>query len=175
MKRERFLDRPGFDPPDAIFMRIALYQPDIPQNMGAMMRIGACFRLPVDVIEPCGFPFDEKRLRRTAMDYGAACTLVRHRSWAAFLETIMRPPQRLILLTTAAETSHADFAFGPDDTLLLGRESSGVPAEVHAAADHCVRIPIAGELRSLNVAVAGAIVAAEALRQRGVFTGKVAL
>jgi tRNA (cytidine/uridine-2'-O-)-methyltransferase len=156
-------------------MRLALYQPDIPQNMGAIMRIAACFRIPVDVIEPCGFPFDEKRLRRTAMDYSELCDLVRHRSWDSFLSDFRESPRRLVLLTTASEVNHTGFKFEQDDTLLLGRESHGVPPDVHAAADACVRIPIAKELRSLNVAVAGAIAISEALRQFGVFAGKTEL
>ena len=156
-------------------MRLALYQPDIPQNMGAIMRIAACFRVPLDVIEPCGFPFDEKRLLRTAMDYGQACDLLRHRSWADYLGVLRQGPGRLVLMTTAAKVSHADFAFSASDTILLGRESHGVPPEVHQAADHCIRIPIAKEHRSLNVAVAGAIALSEALRQVGIFSGKTAL
>lgn len=156
-------------------MRLALYQPDIPQNMGAMMRIAACFKVPVDVIEPCGFPFDEKRLRRTAMDYGDACTLVRHKSWEDFQDQRRKENRRLVLLTTASEVGHTTFRFGTNDTLMLGRESHGVPADVHAAADACVRIPIAHGLRSLNVSVAGAIALAEALRQTGAFDGKVEL
>jgi tRNA (cytidine/uridine-2'-O-)-methyltransferase len=156
-------------------MRLALYQPDIPQNMGAILRIGACFKVAVDVIEPCGFPFDEKRLRRTAMDYGEACELVRHRSWEAFLGEFRKTPHRLVLLTTASEINHVDFKFTATDTFLLGRESHGVPAEVHAAADHCVRIPIAKGLRSLNVTVAATVALAEGLRQMGVFVGKTEL
>lgn len=156
-------------------MRLALYQPDIPQNMGAIIRIAACFRVPVDVIEPCGFPFDEKRLRRTAMDYGEACELARHLSWADYISTFRKSSNRLVLLTTASEVSHADFVFEPTDTLMLGRESHGVPSEVHQAADHCIRIPIAKGLRSLNVSVAGAIALYEALRQLGKFTGKTEL
>lgn len=153
-------------------MRLALYQPDIPQNMGAILRIGACFKVAVDVIEPCGFPFDEKRLRRTAMDYGDACEVVRHRSWEVFLADFRKTPHRLVLLTTAAEVNHVDFKFAATDTLLLGRESHGVPAEVHAAADHGVRVPIAKGLRSLNVTIAASVTLSEALRQVGVFAGK---
>lgn len=157
-------------------MRLALYQPDIPQNTGAMLRLGACFRVPVDIIAPCGFPFDDKRLRRSAMDYGGTCDMVRHDSWEAFLAGVKsQPGQRLVLLSTAGAVSYADFSFGPDDILLLGRESAGVPDHVHAAADARVRIPIAAETRSLNVAMAGAIVLAEALRQQAVFKEKVAL
>ena len=156
-------------------MRLALYQPDIPQNMGALMRIAACFRVPLDVIEPCGFPFDEKRLRRTAMDYGDLCDMTRHASWTAYLAGLRQTPNRLVLLTTASDQNHTEFAFAPTDTLMLGRESHGVPSEVHAAADARVRIPIAKGLRSLNVSVAGAIAIAEALRQLGEFTGKTKL
>ena len=157
-------------------MRLALYQPDIPQNTGAALRLAACFKVPVDIIEPCGFPLDDKRLRRSAMDYGAACEFVRHASWEAYLANFRAQALgRLVLLSTAAEANHTDFSFAPGDTLLLGRESHGVPAEVHAAADARVRIPIAAEMRSLNVVVAGAIVLAEALRQQGIFTGKTRL
>jgi tRNA (cytidine/uridine-2'-O-)-methyltransferase len=152
-------------------MRLALFQPDIPQNTGALMRIGACFRVPLDIIEPCGFPLDDKRMRRAAMDYGPVAETTRHISWTAFLAARRAVGGRLVLLTTAATVSHADFAFRADDTLILGRESAGVPAEVAAAVDAAVRIPIAADQRSLNVAVAGAIVLAEALRQGGFFTG----
>lgn len=156
-------------------MRLALYQPDIPQNMGAIIRIAACFRVPVDVIEPCGFPFDERRLLRTAMDYGEACELVRHQSWSNYITAFRQSSNRLVLMTTASDVSHADFIFQPTDTLMLGRESHGVPSDVHQAADHRVRIPIAKGLRSLNVSVAGAIALAEATRQFGEFTGKTEL
>jgi tRNA (cytidine/uridine-2'-O-)-methyltransferase len=156
-------------------MRLALYQPDIPQNMGAMMRIAACFQVAMDVIEPCGFPFDEKRLRRTAMDYGEACEIARHRSWESFIVDLRGSTRRLVLLTTATDVSHTDFNYRPDDVLMVGRESHGVPTEVHAAADACVRIPITRGLRSLNVAVSAGIVIAEGLRQMGKFTGKTEL
>jgi tRNA (cytidine/uridine-2'-O-)-methyltransferase len=156
-------------------MRLALFQPDIPQNTGALMRIGACFNVPLDIIEPCGFPFDDKRLRRSAMDYGAACVMERHVSWEHFLKVQHARGGRLVLLTTAAVVSHADFRFEPKDTLLLGRESAGVPADVAAAVPFRVRIPLAHGLRSLNVAVAGAIVLAEGLRQGGFFDGKTVL
>ena len=161
-------------------MRLVLYQPDIPQNTGALLRLGACFNTPVDIIEPCGFPFDDKRLRRSAMDYGGACTLVRHRSWETYLEA--RATQsaqgcggRIVLLSTAASVSYSDFVFAPDDCLVLGRESRGVPDDVHQAADARVRIPIAAEMRSLNVVVAAGIVLSEALRQQGVFSNGIAL
>lgn len=157
-------------------MRLALYQPDIPQNAGAMLRLGACFRVPVDVIEPCGFPFDDKRLKRTAMDYGAACELVRHTSWEDYLRDLRtRPAARLVLLSTASAVPYTDFQFHSEDSLLLGRESRGVPDDVRDAADAAVRIPIAAEMRSLNVTTAAAIVVTEALRQLGIFTGKTTL
>ncbi|TAL02697.1 MAG: tRNA (cytidine(34)-2'-O)-methyltransferase [Rhodospirillaceae bacterium] len=156
-------------------MRLALFQPDIPQNTGALMRIGACFRVPLDIIEPCGFPFDDRRLRRTAMDYGETAVMERHASWEAFLATHEGRGGRLVLLTTSAIVNHGAFSYAPDDTLLLGRESAGVPSHVTARAEGRVRIPMADGLRSLNVAVAGAIVLAEALRQTGVFAGKLTL
>jgi len=154
-------------------MRFALYQPDIPQNTGAMIRLSACFKVPLDVIEPCGFPFDDKRLKRTAMDYGGACELRRHASWEDYLSHVRsRPERRLILLSTGSAEVYTDFNFKPEDTLLLGRESKGVPDDVRAAADAAVRIPIAADMRSLNVTAAAAIVVTEALRQLGFFYGK---
>ena len=154
-------------------MRLALYQPDIPQNMGSMMRLGACFRVPLDVIEPCGFPFDDKRLKRTAMDYGGSCEVVRHASWEDYLTTLRATEgARLVLLTTSGTTTHTAFAFRPGDSLLLGRESHGVPREVAQAADAAIRIPISAETRSLNVTTAAAIALGEALRQIGVFSTK---
>ena len=151
-------------------MRLAVYQPDIPQNTGALMRLAACFRVPIDIIEPCGFPFDDKRLKRTAMDYGGVCELTRHVSWAAFHDALRaRAGQRLILLSTTGSASHVEFQFRADDTLLVGRESHGVPDNVHASADSAVRIPIADGVRSLNVVVAAAVVLAEAGRQLGWF------
>ena len=157
-------------------MRLALYQPDIPQNTGAALRLAACFNVPLDVIEPCGFPFDDNRLRRSAMDYGDACILVRHASWEGFLAAHRAAGvQRIVLLSTASAVSYADFTFAPDDTLLLGRESHGVPEAVHAAADARIRIPIAAGMRSLNVVVAGAVVLAEALRQQRLFQSRTVL
>jgi tRNA (cytidine/uridine-2'-O-)-methyltransferase len=145
-------------------VRLALYQPDIPQNAGACMRLAACFGVPLDLIEPCGFVLDDRRVGRSAMDYRDHLMLERHISWEAFLS---RPRGRLVLLTTRAAMRHVDFAFRPDDTLLLGRESAGVPDAVHTAADAAVVIRLVEGVRSLNVAQAGAIVLAEALRQTG--------
>ena len=146
-------------------MRLALYQPDIPQNTGAILRLAACFGLAVDVIEPCGFAFDDRRLRRAGMDYLEHVELHRHRSWEAYQAA--RKTGRLVLLTTKGAVPHTDVRFEEADSLLLGRESAGVPEDVHAAADVRIRIPMRAGLRSLNVAMAAAIVAGEAMRQLG--------
>ena len=144
-------------------MRLALFEPDIPQNLGAFIRLSACLGVPLDVIEPCGFPVDDKRIRRAAMDYYDLATIARHASWTAFQQG--RAAGRLVLLTTTGATRLPDAAFQPGDTLLLGRESAGVPAEVHAAADLRLRVPLQKGARSLNVALAAAMVLGEALRQ----------
>ncbi|MDP2323090.1 MAG: tRNA (cytidine(34)-2'-O)-methyltransferase [Gammaproteobacteria bacterium] len=157
-------------------MRLALFQPDIPQNAGAMLRLGACFRVPVDIIEPCGFPLDDKKLKRAAMDYGGTCDIARHASWEQYLQDLRAlPGARLILLSTLGSVPYTDFSFQPGDSLMLGRESAGVPEDVHRAADALVRIPIAAETRSLNVVTAAAIVLTEALRQTGFLEGKTML
>jgi len=148
-------------------MRLALYEPDIPQNAAAIMRLAACLGVAVDLIEPCGFVLDDRRLRRAGMDYLDRLVLARHESWRAYVAH--RLSGRLVLLTTAAETAHTAFVFHPRDTLLLGRESAGVPETVHAAADARLRVPMAPGLRSLNVALAAAIVLGEALRQTALF------
>jgi tRNA (cytidine/uridine-2'-O-)-methyltransferase len=146
-------------------MQIALYQPDIPQNMGSILRLGACMDAQCHVIEPCGFILDDKRLKRVAMDYASQVTLLRHASWERFLETIRGEGQRIILLSTKATGHYCDFAFRPRDVLLLGRESAGVPAAVAEAVDTKLRIPMVPAARSLNVALATAMVLGEALRQ----------
>jgi tRNA (cytidine/uridine-2'-O-)-methyltransferase len=143
-------------------MRLALFQPDIPQNAGALLRLGACLGVGVDVIEPCGFLFHDKRLRRAGMDYIGATDWRRYPAWAAF-RAEMRG--RIVLLTTKGEIAHHEFAFARDDTLMVGRESAGVPPEVAAACDARVRIPMRPGMRSLNVALAAALVLGEALRQ----------
>ncbi|HTH96923.1 MAG TPA: tRNA (cytidine(34)-2'-O)-methyltransferase [Stellaceae bacterium] len=148
-------------------MRLALYEPDIAQNTGTLLRLAACLGLGVDVIEPCGFIFGDTRMRRAGMDYMSHVDLVRYRSWTAYREA--KVPGRLVLLTTKAVTTHIEARFEPGDTLLLGRESAGVPAHVHDAADLAVRIPLRPGMRSLNVALAGAMVLAEALRQTGLY------
>lgn len=152
-------------------MRIALFEPDIPQNTGTVLRLGACLGVAVDVIEPCGFPWDDRRLRRAGMDYLDGVDVTRHASWPRFLagREAARDGGRLVLLTTKAPLPYHRFAFGPDDTLLLGRESAGVPAEVHDAATARLVIPQRPGMRSLNVAVAAAMVLGEALRQTGLF------
>jgi tRNA (cytidine/uridine-2'-O-)-methyltransferase len=144
-------------------MRLALYQPDIAQNAGTMLRLAACFGVAVDIIEPCGFAFDERRFRRAGMDYLDHVDLRRHSSWTAFVQGDR--PGRLVLLTTRAETAYTDFAFRPDDMLMVGQEGAGVPGDVHDAADARIRVPMAAGLRSLNVALAAAVVLGEALRQ----------
>lgn len=141
-------------------MRLALYEPDIAQNAASLIRLGACLGVPVDIIEPCGFLFSEKGFRRAGMDYLELASVTRHSSWAAF-----RPAGRLVLLTTRATLSYTGFAFAPDDVILMGRESAGVPDEVHAAAQARLRIPMRPEARSINVAQAAAMVLGEALRQ----------
>jgi tRNA (cytidine/uridine-2'-O-)-methyltransferase len=148
-------------------MRLALFQPDIPQNTGALIRLGACFGVPLDIIEPCGFLWSDAKLKRAGMDYLEFAEITRHVSWDDFRTN--RHGKRLVLLTTKAEQPHSDYSFRPDDILLLGRESAGVPDFVHEAADARLRIPMRASTRSLNVAMAGAIVLAEALRQTGGF------
>jgi len=143
-------------------MRIALYEPEIAQNVGAVLRLGACFGVAVDLIEPLGFEWDDKRVRRTAMDYIDAVAITRHDDFAAFRSAT---PGRLILFSTKGDRSPYDFAFEPNDTLLLGKESGGVPPEVAAAADAILRIPIRRDVRSLNLATAAALALGEALRQ----------
>lgn len=143
-------------------MRVALYQPEIAGNVGAVLRTAACLGAGVDLIEPMGFAWDDKRVARAGMDYIDHVDVVRHDDWAAFERAAAG---RLVLLTTRGATPLHDFAFAADDVLLFGRESAGVPPEVHARADARVVIPLAPPLRSLNLGVSVAIVLAEALRQ----------
>lgn len=150
-------------------MRLALFQPDIPQNVGAAIRLGACLDVPVDVIEPCGFPLSDAGVRRAAMDYGALAQLQRHASWADFLAHPERKTGRLLLFTTKGALPLHGFAFQAGDTLLFGRESAGAPDEVHAAADARLFIPLAPGARSLNLTVSAAIALSEALRQTNGF------
>ena len=153
-------------------MRLALYQPDIAQNTGTILRLGACFGVPVDVIGPTGFDMSDRALKRAALDYLNLVDLTRHVSFDAFMAAraaLPEPRGRLVLLTTKAATSHFDFSFAPGDTLLLGRESAGVPDTVHECADARITIPLRPGLRSLNVAVAAAMALGEALRQTRAF------
>jgi tRNA (cytidine/uridine-2'-O-)-methyltransferase len=152
-------------------MRLALYQPDIPQNTGTILRLCACFGIEAHIIEPSGFPTTDRAFRRAGMDYLDAVTIVRHPSWQAFADWRGRLGYRLIVFTTAATLSYLDYRYQPDDILLFGRESAGVPAEVHDAADARLKIPIRQGLRSLNVAVAAAMAVGEALRQTGPMPG----
>jgi tRNA (cytidine/uridine-2'-O-)-methyltransferase len=152
-------------------MRLALYQPDIPQNAGTILRLCACFGIEAHIIEPSGFPTTDRTFRRAGMDYLDAVTIVRHRSWDDFADWRGRTGCRLVLFTTAASVSYLDFHYQPDDILMFGRESAGVPDAVHDAADARLRIPIRAEMRSLNVAVAAAMAAGEALRQTGGMRG----
>jgi tRNA (cytidine/uridine-2'-O-)-methyltransferase len=146
-------------------MHLALYEPDIAQNTGTILRLAACLDLAAHIIEPAGFPVSDRAFRRAGMDYLDAVTLTRHASWAAFEAWRRAASLRLVLLTTRATTSYLDHAFGRDDVLLFGRESAGVPEAVHAAAQARLMIPIRPGLRSLNVAMACAMVTGEALRQ----------
>jgi tRNA (cytidine/uridine-2'-O-)-methyltransferase len=148
-------------------MRLALFQPDIAQNAGALLRLGACMGVAVDVIEPCGFVLGDAQMRRAGMDYLDRVDWMRHASWEAFLAT--KKEGRLVLLTTKSDTAYTDFAFAADDHLILGRESAGVPDAVHDACEARLRIPMKSGLRSINVAQAGAMVLGEALRQTGLF------
>ena len=150
-------------------MRLALFEPDIPQNTAAIIRLGACLGVAVDIIEPCGFLFSEAGFRRAGLDYVERADFQRHESWEAFCA---KRRGRLVLLTTKASLSYLAFGFGPDDTLLLGRESAGVPDRVHDAADARIRIPLRAGLRSLNVAQTAAMALGEALRQTGGFVAE---
>ncbi|WCM29333.1 tRNA (cytidine(34)-2'-O)-methyltransferase [Sphingomonas sp. QA11] len=145
-------------------MRIALYQPDIAGNVGTILRLAACLGVGVDLIEPMGFAWSDRALARAGMDYVDAVDVVRHVDWAAFEAQV---PGRIVLLTTRGGARIDEAAFLADDVLLLGSESAGVPADVHARADLAVRIPLVSGRRSLNVAVAAGIALGEALRQTG--------
>jgi tRNA (cytidine/uridine-2'-O-)-methyltransferase len=146
-------------------MRIALYQPDIPQNAGTILRLCACFDIEAHIVERAGFPVSDRAFRRAGMDYLDAVRIKRHRSWLDFEAWRRGERSRLVLLTTAGSQSYLDFGYQPDDVLLFGRESAGVPAEVHAAADARLIIPMRKGLRSLNVAVTAAMAIGEAMHQ----------
>ena len=146
-------------------MRLALFQPDIPQNLGAALRLGACLGVQIDVIEPCGFAFSDRAVRRAAMDYGATADLVRHAGWADFLHDARQSGNRLLLFTTRGAQAFHTFDYRSGDILLFGRESAGVPDEVHEAADARLLIPLAAGARSLNLVTSAAMALGEALRR----------
>jgi tRNA (cytidine/uridine-2'-O-)-methyltransferase len=150
-------------------IRLALYQPDIAQNTGTILRLAACLGLAVDIVEPAGFPVSDKSFRRSGMDYLDQVAWTRHDDFAVFERWRRGEHRRLVLMTTRAALPYTDFAFRPGDLVMAGRESVGVPEEVHAAADARVLIPMQSAMRSLNVAVSVAMVAGEALRQIGGF------
>jgi tRNA (cytidine/uridine-2'-O-)-methyltransferase len=148
-------------------MRIALYQPDIPQNTGTILRLAACLGVEAHLIEPAGFPTSDRAFRRAGMDYLDQVNLVRHASWEAFEAWRRAQRLRLVLFTTRAATAYLDHAYAPGDVLLFGRESSGVPDEVHAAAEVRLKVTMRPDMRSLNVAMTCAMAVGEALRQLG--------
>lgn len=149
-------------------MRLALFQPDIAGNVGTILRLGACLGVPVDLIEPMGFPWSDRALARAGMDYAARAEVRRHADWEAFAAQV---PGRIVLLTTRGGTRLDEARFAPGDTLLLGSESAGAPGFVHDRADLALRIPLAPGFRSLNVAIAAGIALGEALRQTGGWPG----
>ena len=156
-------------------MRIALFQPDIPQNTGTLLRLGACLDVPLDIIEPCGFLFNEKAMRRAGMDYIGMADFKRHNSWEDFLHHRQENPDtygRIILLTTKADMPYTEFEFKENDIILMGRESAGVPQEIHQLADARLLIPMNKNARSINVAVSAVMVIGEALRQTNMFPVK---
>ena len=148
-------------------MRIALYEPDIAPNVGTILRLGACLGVPVDIIEPCGFPLSDRSLARAGMDYLADAEVARHDSWEDFHHHLSSHGPRLILMTTKADLAYTKFEFMPDDILLMGRETAGVPDHVHQSADERLIIPMIEGKRSLNIALACAMAVGEALRQVG--------
>ena len=153
-------------------MRLALFQPDIPQNTGTLLRLGACLDLPIDIIEPCGFMFNEKAMRRAGMDYLDMVSYRRHDSWEDFLKYRAEHPDeygRIVLLTTHASMPYTDFEFCKNDIILMGRESAGVPPSVHNTADARPLIPMNKNARSINVALSAVMVVGEALRQTNSF------
>ena len=150
-------------------LALALYQPDIPQNCGTMLRLCACLGVEASIIEPAGFPVSDRHFRRSGMDYLDAVNVTRHVSWRAFEAWRAPTGRRLVLLSTSAALPFTDFTFAPDDILMVGRESAGAPAEVHEAAEARILIPIRQGMRSLNVAVCAAMALGEALRQTGLY------
>ncbi len=153
-------------------MRLALFQPDIPQNTGTLLRLGACLDLPIDIIEPCGFIFNEKAMKRAGMDYLHLASYKRHNSWQDFIDYRKDHPNeygRIILMTTKSTKPYTDFKFKPNDIILMGRESAGVPESIHELADARITIPMNQNARSINVAVSAVMVIGEALKQTNLF------
>lgn len=144
-------------------IHLALYQPDIPQNVGAAIRLCACLGKQLDIIEPCGFPWDDRKIRQSGMDYVEQANLTRHDSWESFIKAY--PDKRLILMTTKSSLPYTDFKFEENDILIAGRESAGVPEEIHQFIKNRITIPMNGQARSLNVINATAMIMGEAIRQ----------
>jgi len=151
-------------------MRVALFQPDIAGNLGTILRTCACLNVSVDIIEPCGFPFSDRSLKRAGMDYFDQVDYTRHVDWDAFVKFVDSRPSRLVLLSSKAETAYHQFAFRSDDILLFGSESAGVPLDVCARADERITIKMKNNMRSLNLAVSAGMALGEALRQTGQFS-----
>lgn len=148
-------------------IHLAIYQPDIPQNLGTMLRLVSCMDIKAHIIEPCSFPFSSRQLRRAGMDYLDQVDYIAHSSWDTFLawKNELLPQGRIVLLTTKTQNRYVDFSFAANDILLVGKESAGVPETVSQTADHSITIPMAPHNRSLNVAISAAMVLGEALRQ----------
>lgn len=148
-------------------LKLVLFQPDIPQNLGAVIRLCACFDLPLEIIEPCGFPLTDVRVKRAALDYGPEAVITRHNSWESFSKSETARAGRLVLFTTKGSVPLQGFPFAQDDLLIFGRESAGVPDDIAAAIPNRVRIPLSPGVRSLNVSMSAGIAAFEAMRQLG--------
>lgn len=148
-------------------VRLVLFQPDIPQNLGAVIRLSACFALPLEIIEPCGFPLTDSRAKRAALDYGPEAVVTRHSSWESFATSAAAQAGRLVLFTTKGSVQLQDFCFRDGDLLMFGRESAGVPDEIAGTIPDRVRIPLSPGARSLNVSMSAGIAAFEAMRQLG--------
>jgi len=148
-------------------MRLALYQPEIPPNVGTILRLCACENIPLDIIEPCGFPFSERSLKRAGMDYIDRAQFTRHNNWQNFRD--YNSGSRIILASTRADMPYTEFSFAPTDVLLFGQESAGVPEDIHTQADARLCIPMKADLRSLNIAIAAAMILGEAMRQTDQF------
>lgn len=149
-------------------IRLALYNPEIPQNTGTLLRLGACLRVPIDIIEPCGFVMSDRRMQRAGMDYIELCNYTRHENWSQFIQNL-RATQRIVLITPSASLNYADFCFAQQDILVVGKESSGFPSDLEASQPLQVKIPMVAQRRSINVAVAAAMILGEALRQTASF------